>query len=241
MEPYFFQKSLSAHSEIEILDEATSKHCIQVLRMQQGSRIRLTNGRGLLSIAEIVTQDKKRCSVRVTELMETNPSGPTGFSIGIAFTKNRSRNEWLLEKLTEMGTEHIYPILTEHGEKEKFNEERYEKILISSMLQSQQTFLPCLHPVQKFSNFLMQTVGTFKGQIFLAHCGEGEEKKSFSSVLQKGEKCLILIGPEGDFSPEEVQQSFQSGLIPVHLGNTRLRTETAGMYACAVYNAFQNA
>jgi 16S rRNA (uracil1498-N3)-methyltransferase len=140
-----------------------------------------------------------------------------------------------------MGAEHIYPLLTEHGEKEKFNEERYEKILISSMLQSQQTLLPILHPLQKFTEFLKQTVPHFEGQLFLAHCREGKEKQSYHAVLKKDKKNLILIGPEGDFSPDEIEKSLQSGFIPVHLGNTRLRTETAGIYACAVYNAFQNA
>lgn len=240
MEPYFFQESLSGWSGVQILDEETSKHCIQVLRMQTGNKMRLTDGQGRLAVAEIVVPDKKRCSVSITKTVTTTRPETIGFSIGIAFTKNKSRNEWLLEKLTEISVENIYPIITEHSEREKFNQERYKKILIAALLQSQQTLLPVIHPAQKLSSFLRNTVQGFDGQLFIAHCQESE-KRGLHSQLKKDKKCLTLIGPEGDFSLEEVEQCFQSGFIPVHLGENRLRTETAGMYACAVYNAFQDA
>lgn len=243
MEPYFFQENLPSGTELFTLDEAASKHCVQVLRMAPGARIRLTNGRGLLAVSEIKMANRKHCTVRILETYQTSENQSSGFSIGIALTKNKSRNEWLLEKLTEIGVVQIFPLITEHSEKEKFNKDRYEKILIAALLQSQQTWLPKLHSVQKLSSFLKDVDMIFSGQKFIAHCfPESDQRKtSFLSHLQKDRNCLILIGPEGDFSKEEVTECLRSGFIPVHLGKNRLRTETAGIYACTVYNAFQDA
>lgn len=239
MEAYFFQENLSKEATVVALDEANARHCIQVLRMKKGEAIRLTDGKGNLAIAAIEEADKKRCLVRIRSLETTPEPQHTGFSIGIAFTKSNERNEWLLEKLTEIGTENIFPLLSEHGERDKFNAERYQKILIAALLQSQQNRLPVLHTAQKLESFLTGIASDFKGQKFIAHCREQEGGRvSFPSALQKNNKCLLLIGPEGDFSSAEINKALQNGFQPVHFGSNRLRTETAGIYACAAYQSF---
>lgn len=242
MAPYFFQRNLPEKPGTFVLDEEASCHCIQVLRMSSGAALRLTDGRGLLAEAEILEAHKKHCSVRLLSVVKTSTQKHRHFALAIAFTKSKDRNEWLLEKLTECGIQEIYPIITEHSERDKFNHERYEKVMISALIQSQQTVLPVLHPVSKFADFLKDPDALTAGQKFVAHCMEGDVgKQSFMGRLQPEQSCLMLIGPEGDFSPTEVSRCLQSGFIPVHLGENRLRTETAGLYTCMVYNAFQDA
>lgn len=242
MAPYFFQRDLPETLGTFVLDEDTSRHCIQVLRMNSGAALRLTDGRGHLAEAEILDAHKKHCSVRLLSVVKANSQEHRHFALAIAFTKSKDRNEWLLEKLTECGVQEIYPIITEHSERDKFNHERYEKVMISALIQSQQTILPVLHPVSKFSDFLKADNVLKTGQKFVAHCMEGDaDKQSFLGRLLPGQPCLMLIGPEGDFSVAEVASCLQSGFIPVHLGENRLRTETAGLYTCMVYNAFQDA
>lgn len=242
MAPYFFQRNLPEIPGIFVLDEEASRHCIQVLRMNSGDALRLTDGRGLLAEAEILDAHKKHCSVRLLSVLTTSRPENCRFALAIAFTKSKDRNEWLLEKLTECGIQDIYPIVTEHSERDKFNHERYEKVMISALIQSQQSFLPILHPVSKFADFLKDSDALSAGQKFVAHCIEGNtDKRPFLDRLQPGQSCLMLVGPEGDFSPAEVNACLASGFIPVHLGNNRLRTETAGLYTCMVYNAFWDA
>ncbi|HET8574058.1 MAG TPA: RsmE family RNA methyltransferase [Edaphocola sp.] len=242
MVPYFFQRDLPGMTGTFILDEDVSRHCIQVLRMTNGAALRLTNGQGHLAEAEIVAAHKKHCSVSILSIAKISRPAHRRFSLAIAFTKSKDRNEWLLEKLTETGIQDIYPIITEHSERAKINRERYEKVMISALIQSQQAILPVLHPVSKLSDFLKITDTINAGQKFVAHCIDSSaEKRSFLSRLSLEQSCLMLIGPEGDFSTNEVRQCLQSGIIPVHLGENRLRTETAGLYTCMVYNAFQDA
>jgi len=235
MLPYFFQEPIPGQSQI-ILNEASSKHCIQVLRMQEGSKMLLTDGKGKKAEVEIIVPERKKCVVKILQITEENPR-PVQLSLAIAFTKNKSRNEWLLEKITELGIEHIYPIITERSEKEKFNLERYNQILVSAMLQSQQCFLPQLHEPQKLNMFLKENKAK-DIQKFIAHCIEDQEKKSYLNELKKEENSIVLIGPEGDFSPTEIEECLKSDFIPVTLGQNRLRTETAGMYVTTVFNAF---
>ncbi len=234
MLPYFYHPPLDQQQKLFTLDEPTSKHCIQVLRMQEGEAMLLTNGKGLRATAEIVAADRKRCSVRVTEA-ELLPERPYAFALGIAFTKNGSRNEWLLEKATEMGIEHIYPLLCARSEKEKFNADRMQGILVAAMLQSQQCFLPILHeplPIKKIVSLLPE----YKHRL-IAHCIEGEDKSTLPEKLAMPGSTLVLVGPEGDFTKDEVTLCLGNGFEPVSLGQNRLRTETAGLYACTVFNA----
>lgn len=241
MAPYFFRKVLPEKPGLISLDEATSKHCIQVIRMAKGQALNLTDGKGKLATASIINPDNKQCIVNITEISRSKRSATNSFNLAIALTRNKSRNEWLIEKITETGVTHIYPLITEHSEKPKINPQRFEKIMIAAMLQSQQTQLPTLHSQIKFSEFINHLPTEENSQRFIAYCDATlTERPSYLSQIKKSQACLMLIGPEGDFSPEEVQQSLQSGFIPVHLGKHRLRTETAGIYTCMVYNAFQN-
>ncbi|PSK92165.1 RsmE family RNA methyltransferase [Taibaiella chishuiensis] len=236
MLPFFYQPSVPAGDSFT-LDEATSKHVIQVLRMQEGEPLIITDGKGLKCTTRIAVAERKRCLVRITERHTAQPR-PSAFSLGIAFTKNNSRNEWLLEKVTELGAEHIYPIISARTEKDKFNAERLNNILVSAMLQSQQSFLPVLHEPVALKKLV---AGVGEAQKFVAHCMDGDTKRSLVRELQPGRDTLVLIGPEGDFTADEVSLCLAHDFVPVSLGDNRLRTETAGLYACTVFNALNYA
>lgn len=234
--PIFFDAAL-ATAEVNthmVLEETTSKHVVQVLRMQMGDTFYLTEGNGLKAHVTITAIQKKRCEVLVGAI-EKVAQKTSGLSIAIAFTKNASRNEWFLEKATELGVLEIIPLQTKRSEKVFFKEERWNTILLTAMLQSQQFYLPKLHAVQPIAQFFKDT-SFKKSQQFIAHCIENEEKQSLVNVLNNKEDAIVLIGPEGDFTPEEIQQALQASFKPVQLGNTRLRTETAAMAVCSLYN-----
>lgn len=236
MLPFFYHSDIPGSPGLLTLDEPVSKHCVQVLRMPEGAGMVLCDGKGKTANAKIAVADRKKCQVKLLSLTITEPR-PTSLSLGIAFTKNKSRNEWFLEKATELGIEHIYPLVAERSEKEKYNAGRYEQILISAMLQSQQVFLPVLHPPQKLKGFIDCINTGFRGQRFIAHCVESE-RISYLEALDRGKDGLVLIGPEGDFSDKEINYCLNHHFVPVRFGKTRLRTETAGLYACSVFNAF---
>lgn len=236
MLPYFYHETLSGGQGTFTLDEATSKHCIQVLRMQEGASMLLTNGKGLRAQVKIVAADRKRCGVQV-ETAENLAARPYALSLAIAFTKNNSRNEWLLEKATEIGVTHIYPLLAQRSEKEKFNAERLKAILVSAMLQSQQCFLPELHEPMS----LKKIAAVAPEQKLIAHCLDSEPRRSLTEAMQPLKNTMVLIGPEGDFTKDEVSLCLSQDFLPVSLGANRLRTETAGLYACTVFNALNYA
>ena len=236
MLPFFYQAHIPDTNSFT-LDEATSKHAIQVLRMQEGEQIILTDGKGRRYTTVIAAAERKRCLVKVVA-QQKEEARPYAFSLGIAFTKNNSRNEWLLEKVTELGAEHIYPIIATRTEKDKFNADRLNNILVAAMLQSQQCFLPLLHEPIALKKIITASAGEQK---FIAHCMDGEAKNPLITALQPGKDTLVLIGPEGDFTSEEVSLCLSHGFGPVSLGANRLRTETAGMYACTIFNTLNYA
>ncbi len=238
MLPYFYQADLQNQKGNFVLDEATSRHCTQVLRMQVGDALLLTNGAGLRCRAVITTASRKRTIVELNEMELLEAPNPK-FGLAIAFTKNNSRNEWLLEKATELGISDIYPLLTQRGEKDKLKPERLNNILVSAMLQSQQVYLPTLHEAHKINDVLESASNIYK-QRFIAHCETEKERQAYWENIAIGENTLILIGPEGDFSAAEIEQSINAGCKPVTFGTNRLRTETAGLYACTVFNAKNN-
>lgn len=238
MLPYFYHEPLTQGQSSLTLDEPTSKHCIQVLRMQEGEEMLLTNGQGLRARVRIMAADRKRCGVGLVEA-EAIPARPYAFSLGIAFTKNNSRNEWLLEKATEMGIEQIYPLLCSRSEKEKFNAERLKAILVSAMLQSQQSYLPVLHEPIQLKKIALDHENA--GQRLIAHCLDDGQRQSLLQAMKPAENTLVLIGPEGDFTRDEVSLCLEQGFRPVSLGASRLRTETAGLYTCTVFNALNYA
>lgn len=224
--PFFYINNLENNTVV--LNEETSKHIIQVLRMQKGEKLLLTNGKGRKAEAEIVDDNRKKCAVKVIA-SEKQHDKQNDVAIGISLIKNASRFEWFLEKATEIGVSEIVPLLCERTEKEKFRFDRMQSILISAMLQSQQTWLPVLHEPMDFKKII--SVTTYQ-QKFIAHCLE--EKKQQLSSANNGLSSIILIGPEGDFTSNEIELALQNSFQPVTLGETRLRTETAGLVAATL-------
>jgi 16S rRNA (uracil1498-N3)-methyltransferase len=224
--PYFYEAAIQQPKHI--LSEETSKHCIQVLRMKSGEQLQLTDGKGNLFTATIVDADKKNCIVTI-ESIENIQLQTQNISIAISLLKNPSRLEWFMEKATEIGVSEIIPLLCDHTEKQNFRFERMQNILISAMLQSKQTLLSHLHQPKKFIDFINED---FEGLKLIAHCAE-DEKRSIQEINHSFKNKLILIGPEGDFSKEEIEMALKKSFIPVSLGNTRLRTETAGIVGAA--------
>lgn len=223
--PYFYEPSVSVASKNFTLSEETSKHCVQVLRMKEDDQLQLTDGRGNLFTAFITNADKKKCEVAIHSSNFT-PHPTKKVCIAISLLKNASRFEWFLEKATELGIGEIMPLLCQRTERQHFRFDRMNAILVSAMLQSQQTWLPVLHEPVKFENVI--NVSTYH-QKLIAHCEEGS--KQCIKELQLSQSIQMLIGPEGDFSHEEIEKALNKNYIPVSLGNTRLRTETAGISA----------
>lgn len=206
------------------LDEANSRHAIAVLRMQEGEELLLTNGKGLILRCHVSEAHKKRAGVQVINT-EQQADSRRDVTIAISPVKNLTRFEWFLEKVTEIGVRKIIPLIAHRTEKQQFRQERMQQILISAMLQSQQAWIPELTQPVRYTDLLQQHDYRRK---WIAHCLEAERISLRSSAVT-GESQLLLIGPEGDFTPEEIELAIQSGFVPVTLGNTRLRTETAGV------------
>ena len=214
------------------LDETESKHCIRVLRLSKGDEITLVDGRGGFFTAEIADPNPKRCKVNVVN-SELN-YGLRNFQVQVAIapTKNIERLEWFLEKATEIGIDRVTPLLCQHSERKEIKNERLEKVMVSAMKQSLKAYLPKLVELTKFNEFIKQP---FEGQKFIAHCEE-QHRELLKNVMELSKNYLILIGPEGDFSPEEIELAIAFGFLPVSLGDSRLRTETAGVVACHTFN-----
>jgi 16S rRNA (uracil1498-N3)-methyltransferase len=224
MPAYFFIENLTGKSIT--LDEDTSKHVISVLRMKRDEKLLLTDGKGKLAECTITDDNRKRTVVSIVSEKNIEPLLPE-ITIAVSLVKNSSRFEWFLEKATEIGINRIIPLICERTEKEKFRFERMHGLLISAMLQSQQSWLPVLDEPVNYKKVLDHHAV----EKFIAHCAEGERKPLPQS---SGKSRLILIGPEGDFTNEEISLALQHDFIPVTLGKTRLRTETAGMVAASL-------
>jgi 16S rRNA (uracil1498-N3)-methyltransferase len=231
--PYFFIEQLAPEAQNLILNEEQSKHIIQVLRMQKGEGILLTDGKGSKADAVIVDAHRKRCEVKMISIKKEEERLPK-ISIAISLIKNIARFEWFLEKATEIGVNEIIPLVCERTEKEKFRFDRMQNILISAMLQSQQYWLPVLREPMAFDKLIEESIDANK---FIAHCLP-QQKQSLSYCIQNSKfrihHSLILIGPEGDFSENEIQSALHKNFRAVALGNTRLRTETAGVVAASL-------
>lgn len=223
--PFFYETQLRDDPTL-ILNEDSSRHIVQVLRMKEGEFIHLTNGKGLLTKAQITSAHKKHTAVNIIE--RKNFAAPeVKISIAISLVKNTGRFEWFLEKATEIGVSEIIPLLCKRTEKSHLRTERMQSILVSAMLQSQQTWMPHLHDATTFEKLIEKNWGSEK---YIAHCLENEKKELRDMSFQTDSR-IILIGPEGDFTEEEIQKALSHHFTPVSLGNTRLRTETAGMVA----------
>ena len=228
--PFFYKEDLVASGTDVVLDEATSKHVVQVLRMQNNEQLQLTNGRGDLFTAEITDNNRKRCSTRILQTTNSKPQ-TTNICIAISPIKNNTRFEWFLEKATEIGVTEIIPLLCTRTEKIVFKFDRMKSILVSAMLQSQQCRLPVLHEPAKFNELVKSSV---QQQKFIAHCMDDAKRNLTDLNNESLSSKIILIGPEGDFTPDEIELALLNNFSAVSLGETRLRTETAGIVAATL-------
>ena len=203
-----------------------SKHITRVLRKKEGDILNFSDGKGNLLIAEITTSDIRKTRVKVIEKIEKEKEHNYYLHIAIAPTKNMDRFEWFLEKATEIGIDEITPIICNRSERKVVKTERGNRILLSAMKQSLKYHLPKLNEATSFKDFIKQD---FEGNKYIAHCEDSE--KLDLKIVSNTEKTLILIGPEGDFSPTEIEIALQNEFKSVSLGNSRLRTETAGIVA----------
>lgn len=232
--PLFYKEDLLPDSQTVFLDEPTSKHIIQVLRMQVGESLQLTDGKGNLLTANISDDNRKKCAVKISAASHV-PIPASRVVIAISPVKNNSRFEWFLEKAAEIGVSAIIPLICERTEKQHFKIDRMKGILISAMLQSQQVWLPELQSPVKYVAFVESLKDRPDVEKCIAHCEAESGKIQLSSVKSDGKKDkLILIGPEGDFSKSEIELAINNHFAPVALGNTRLRTETAGIVSATL-------
>ena len=207
-------------------------HAIRVLRMREGDTLTLTDGLGTFSEARITLASAKHCRFEVVRQWKDRKLWQGGIHLAVAPTKNMDRMEWLAEKATEIGFDELTFLNCQWSERRIVKGERIEKILVSAMKQSLKARLPKLNEMTDFTSFVKQPLS---GQKFIAHCHDGE-KQPLRQVLHPDEDALVLIGPEGDFSPDEVAEAIRQGFTPVTLGNTRLRTETAALVAVHLMN-----
>lgn len=210
------------------LSEEESQHAVRVLRLQAGDELEVVDGAGGYYFAVVTNPHPKHCEFQIKEIITEYGKRDYRLHIAIAPTKNIERLEWFIEKCTEIGVDEITPILCRFSERKIIKPERLEKIIVSAAKQSLKAYFPILNPMCSFRDFIQQTTVSQK---FIAHCYE-QDKQLLQQVYQKSSDAVILIGPEGDFSPEEVQAAIQHQFHPVSLGSSRLRTETAGIAAC---------
>lgn len=210
------------------LNPEESKHCVRVLRLAEGEEVSLVDGRGNWYNGVVALADAKGCRVECLEKIENYGRRNFHLHLAVAPTKNIDRIEWMLEKCTEMGVDEITMLNTNHSERKVVKDERLEKVVVAAMKQSLKAYLPKLNPMTDFKSFVVSCRETQK---FIAHCNEGE-KQRLDKLYRPGCDVVVLIGPEGDFSEEEVKIAREAGFVAITLGESRLRTETAGIVAC---------
>ena len=224
----FYNPDISEDAENFFFDKEESKHIIKVLRKKEGDNLFVTNGLGFLFKTEIILGSDSKCQVKIVSSEKSNPLNYK-LHLAVAPTKMNDRFEWFLEKATEIGIAEITPIICDHSERKIIKTDRFDKIILSAMKQSLQYYLPKLNEPISFKDFIKQQKN--EGFNLIAHCEE-TDKKSLKEILKPNENVTILIGPEGDFSEKEINLALENNYIPVTLGNTRLRTETAAVVAC---------
>lgn len=219
----FYDSNITPETVSYQLNESESRHVCKVLRLKEGDFIGLLNGNGMLATAKITDANQKKCSVEIIE-RENEDAPPYSVHIAICPTKMNERMEWMIEKTTELGVTEITFLLSKNSERKAIKLERFENIAISAMKQSKRLFLPKINDLTKVEQFIKTHPNGF-----IAHCYDGE-KQSLLTIFDNSSP--ILIGPEGDFTPEECELAKQNGYREITLGKNRLRTETAGLYAC---------
>lgn len=226
--PFFYVDAGLAEGALVVPDEDASKHIVQVLRMCEGDRLILTDGRGHSSECTIMSLDRRSCTLKAGSITVT-PQRSHKVTLAVSLLKNASRFEWFLEKAAELGVSRIVPLRCGRTERQHFRKDRARSILVSAMQQSRQSWLTELEDPADVLPFISRP---FPGRRYLAHCMEGE--KAPLRIAGNDEASLVLIGPEGDFTPEELTAALENGFLPVSLGQTRLRTETAGLAAAVM-------
>lgn len=223
----FYNPDIDETTESFSFDKEESRHIIKVLRKKDSDILHVTNGLGLLFETEITLASDNKCTVQVLSVKKADKP-KFRLHLAVAPTKMNDRYEWFLEKATEIGIHEITPVFCDRSERKTINPERFEKIILSAMKQSNETFLPKLNQAVSFKEFIKQKN---EGLNLIAHCEE-TDKKSLKEILRPNENITMLIGPEGDFSEKEIVLALENNFQPVTLGNTRLRTETAAIVAC---------
>lgn len=211
-----------------VLPAEESAHAVRVLRLVADSQLWLTDGRGRLFRARVIVPDARRCEVEVVDTQSDFEPLPYRLTIAVAPTKNIERLEWLLEKATEVGVDRIVPIECERSERRVVKHERLMKVITGAVKQSLKAYHPRLEELTPFAKLMQEP---FDGVKLIAHCDAGFERKWIGDCLVSGRPTLVLIGPEGDFSPAEIELALANGFTSITLGNQRLRTETAGLAA----------
>ncbi|MEC4005139.1 16S rRNA (uracil(1498)-N(3))-methyltransferase [Flavobacterium sp. SUN052] len=223
----FYNSLINQSDSLFVFDKEESKHIIKVLRKKESDILFVTNGLGFLFKTEIKLASDSKCTVSILSFQQQE-AAKFHLHLAVAPTKMNERYEWFLEKATEIGIQEITPIICDHSERKVIKTDRFQKIIESAMKQSLHYFIPKLNEPITYKEFIKKE---FIGQKFIAHCEE-LDKKSLKNELVSSQNCTILIGPEGDFSVKEIQTALDNKFIPVSLGNTRLRTETAAIVAC---------
>ena len=230
MQLFYLNPSASVNDKMIHLDEEESKHCVKVLRLKEGDILHFTDGKGALIKGHIVEPLSKTCIIKIDEV-KTFPEKSPKIHIAVSPTKQADRFEWFLEKATETGVSEITPLICKRSERSKMNMDRLNKIAISAMKQSLQYHLPKINPPLDLDKFLNALSSGNKTERYIAHCLE-EKSNTLKGVYKKGNDAIVLIGPEGDFTKEEIELSTKRLFMPVSLGENRLRTETAALAAC---------
>ena len=212
-----------------ILPESDSQHCVRVLRMKEGDTLEVIDGKGHRYTCRLIEAHAKRAHVEIIEKQDVPLSWQNNITIAVAPTKHLDRMEWMVEKLTEIGVNRIIPLLCRYSERKELKIERLEKIAISAMKQSLKTVLPIIDVMTPIKDVITKQM---YDQRFIAYCDNSIPRKLLSAEYRANKDTLILIGPEGDFSTEEINMALNSGYNPISLGDNRLRTETAAIVAC---------
>jgi 16S rRNA (uracil1498-N3)-methyltransferase len=219
-------------SENHFLSEEESMHCIGVLRYKKDDIINIIDGIGGFYSAKIIRDDKKECEVKIISRQTEFNKRNYHLHIAIAPTKNIVRFEWFLEKATEIGIDEITPVICEHSERREIKTERLNKVIVSAIKQSVKAYLPKLNAAVKFKDFIHNTNASQK---FICSC-DAEKKSTLKNLYTKEKDVLLLIGPEGDFSKDEIKLAADNEYKIISLGESRLRTETAGIVSCEIIN-----
>jgi 16S rRNA (uracil1498-N3)-methyltransferase len=214
----------------QTLSEEESGHCVRVLRYTTGDEILITDGKGTTYTSRITNPHPKHCDFEIVSCEKQERHHHFHLHIAIAPTKNIERMEWAIEKCVEIGVDEITPLLCRFSERKTLRTDRLEKIILSAAKQSLTPYLPVLHELTPYDTFIREQAQKNQ-QNFIAHCYK-EDKRVLKDEIERGRDVLVLIGPEDDFSEKEVADALALGFIPVSLGNSRLRTETAAIVAC---------